>query len=49
LPDPLAPEVIVIQEGAVFVAAQGQPEGALTLAEPVPPAPAIDWLTGVTV
>jgi hypothetical protein len=40
---------MVSQEGAVLVAVQGQPEGALTLAEPVPPAPGKDWLTGVTV
>ncbi len=35
LPDPLAPEVIVIQE-ALLLALQVQPEAALTLILPVP-------------
>jgi hypothetical protein len=43
LPLPLAPDVMMIQ-GSFLVAVQPQPEGAVTLTPPVPPAAANDWL-----
>jgi hypothetical protein len=46
LPDPLAPEVMLIHE-ALLLAVQGQPEAEITFTDPVPAAPVYDWLTGV--
>jgi hypothetical protein len=47
LPFPLAPEVIVIQEGTLLTD-QGQPLGAVTFTLPLPPPAPNEALVGLT-
>ena len=48
LPEPLAP-LVMLSQLAVSVAVQVQPLGAVTVAEPVPPALGNEMLDGDTV
>ena len=48
LPLPLAPPVTVSHDAALLTAVHEQPTGAVTLADPVPPAAAADALAGET-
>ena len=47
LPEPLAPDVIVIKEGLLFTAVQLQPAAAVTVTLPDPPAAAKFALVGL--
>jgi hypothetical protein len=47
-PSPVAPPVMVSHEGALFAEVHMHPAGAVTLVDPLPPAPDTDTLVGET-